>query len=63
MWNENRSRRLELSLAGIGIPWLNFFCYCALRSRLTSLLGPTGYSWLGRLKRRVWRHHDNTDAG
>jgi len=46
-----------------GMPWLNSFCYCALRSGLTGLLGPAGYSWLRRLKRKVWRHHDNEDAG
>lgn len=57
------TRRASRDHGWPGISWLNFYCYSALRTVLTSLLGPTGYSWLGRLKRRVWHHHDNEDTG
>jgi glycosyltransferase involved in cell wall biosynthesis len=57
------SRRASRSHGWRGIPWLNLYCYCALRSGLTSLLGRAGYSWLGRVKKRVWHHHDNPNAG
>jgi len=57
------ARRASRAHGWPGIPWRNFVCYCAFRSGLTSLLGPAGYLWLSRLKRRLWRHHDNKDAG
>jgi len=57
------ARRASRAHGWPGISWLNFYCYSALRTVLTSLLGPAGYSWVRRLKWRVWRHHDNEDAG
>jgi len=56
-------RRASRAHGWPGIPWPKFLWYWALRSGLTGLLGPAGYSWLGRLKRRVWRHHGNPDTG
>lgn len=57
------TRRASRAHGWPGVPWLNIFCYCALRSGLTSLLGPAGYSRLGCLKRRVCRRRDRGEAG
>jgi glycosyltransferase involved in cell wall biosynthesis len=46
-----------------GIPWLNMFCRCVLRSGVVALVGPAGWSKLRRLKTRALRRHDDEDAG
>lgn len=56
------ARRASRAHGWPGIPWLNFFCDLTLRSALTSVFGPAGYSWVRRLKWKLSRRHEADDV-